>query len=93
MWMEISDINAKNIYITIFYLAPINFTFYKKNNLDKNFPYNGLEHDIYSMINEGSMLFLGDFNVRITTNQGIILSNDSNPNILWLDEDLFFTNR
>jgi hypothetical protein len=30
MWMEISDINAKKIYIEICYFVPINSTFYKK---------------------------------------------------------------
>jgi len=39
------------------------------------------------MRNEGIILFLGDFNVRIATNQDIILSNHSNPDPLWLDED------
>jgi hypothetical protein len=59
----ISDINAKNIYITICYFTPINSTFYKKSNLDQNCPCNGLEHDIYNLRNEGSVLFIGDFNV------------------------------
>jgi hypothetical protein len=36
---------------------------------------------------------LGDFNARTTTNQAIILSNDSNPNPLWLDEDLVLASR
>jgi len=35
------------------------------------------------MENEGhSILMLGDFNAKTTTNQAIILSNDSNPNPL-----------
>jgi hypothetical protein len=62
--MEISDINAKNICIAICYFISINTTFYKKNNLDKKIPYNGLERDIYSLRNEHSILFLGDFNAR-----------------------------
>jgi hypothetical protein len=44
------------------------------------------------MKNEGSILLLGDFNARTATNQAIILSNDSNPNPLWLDEDLVLAN-
>jgi hypothetical protein len=55
--------------------------------------YNGLEQDIYSLRNESGILLLGDFNVRTTTNQDIILSNDSNPNPLWLDEDLVLIRR
>jgi hypothetical protein len=31
---------------------------------------------------------LGDFNARITTNQGIIFNNDFNANLLWSDKDL-----
>ena len=79
--MEISNINAKNIYISLCYFAPINSTFYKKHNLDKIFPYNGLEHAIFSLRNEGNIFFLGKFNATTTLNQAIILSNDSNPNI------------
>jgi hypothetical protein len=92
IWMEIYDINTKNIYIEICYFTPINSTFYTKNNLDKNCPYKSLEQDIYNMKNEGSILLLGDFNARTATNQAIILSNDSNPNPLWLDEDLVLAN-
>jgi endonuclease/exonuclease/phosphatase (EEP) superfamily protein YafD len=40
------------------------------------------------MKNEGSILMLGDFNASTATNQAIILCNDSNPNTLWLDEEL-----
>jgi hypothetical protein len=87
MWMEISNINAKKIYIAICYSTPINSTFYKKNNLDKNCPYN-LEEDIHSLRNNGDILLLGDFNAKTTTNQAVILSNDSNPNPLWLDKGL-----
>jgi hypothetical protein len=36
---------------------------------------------------------LGDFNVKGATNQATLLSNDSNPNPLWLDEDIFLANR
>jgi hypothetical protein len=42
-WMEISSINSKKIYTTICYFVPINSTFYKKNNLDKNCTYNVLD--------------------------------------------------
>jgi exonuclease III len=69
IWIEILDTNAKKMYITIFYFAPINSTFYKKNNLDNNCSYNNLEQDIYSLKNEGNILLLGDFNVRIATNK------------------------
>lgn len=34
---------------------------------------------------------LGDFNARTPTNQDIFLSNDSNPNLLWLGEDHVLT--
>ena len=46
IWIEISDISDKKTYITICYFFPINSNFYKKNNLDKNCPYNGLKNDI-----------------------------------------------
>jgi len=62
------------------------YTFYKKC------PYKILEHDIYTLGNEGSILLLGYFNVRTTTNQVILLSNDSNHNPQWLDEDLVLAN-
>jgi hypothetical protein len=61
IWIEILDINAKKIYIAIFYVVPINSTFYKKKNLDKNCPYNTLEQDIHSLRNEGNIIMLGDF--------------------------------
>jgi hypothetical protein len=51
---RILDINAKKMYIVIFYFARINSTFYKKNDLDSNCPYNNLEQDIYSLKNEGN---------------------------------------
>jgi hypothetical protein len=35
---------------------------------------------------------LGDFNARTATNQATLLSNDSNHNPLWLDEDLVLSN-
>ena len=56
------------MYIEICYFAPINSTFYTKNNLDKNRPYKILEQDIYNLRNEGSILLLGDFNAKTTTN-------------------------
>jgi hypothetical protein len=52
------------MYIEICYFAPINSTFYKKNNLDNNCSYNNLEQDIYSLKNEGNILLLGEFNAR-----------------------------
>ena len=44
------------VIIEICYFAPINSTFYKKNNLDKKCPYNNLEQDIYNLKNEGNIL-------------------------------------
>ena len=38
-------------------------------------------------------LLLGDFNARTTTNQIIILSNNSNPNPLWLYENLVLASK
>ena len=78
------------MYIEIFYFTPINSTFYKKNNLDNNFPYNNLEQDIYSLKNEGTILLLGDFNARTATKQATLFSIDSNHNPLSLDEDLLY---
>ena len=80
------------MYIAIWYFAPINSTFYKKNNLDNNCHYNSLEQDIYSLKNEGNILLLGDVNVRTATKQATILSIDSNHNPLWLVEDLILSN-
>ena len=67
--------------------APINCNFYKKKNLDKTNPYNGLENDISSLRNDGNILLIGDFNAWTSNNQAIILRNHSNPNPLWLDEN------
>jgi hypothetical protein len=92
IWIGISDANAKNMYIAICYFAPINSTFYMKNNPDNNCPYNNLEQDIYSLKNKGNILLLGEFNVRIATKQATLLSIDSNHNPLWLDEDLVLSN-
>jgi hypothetical protein len=92
IWIEISDTNAKNVYIEICYFSHINSTFYKKNNLDNNCPYNNLEQDIYSLKNEGNILLLGDFNVRTATKQATLLSTHSNHNPLWLDDDLVLSN-
>ena len=78
----------KKTYIAIYYFAAINSNFYKKNNLDKNCPYNGLKNDISSLRNEGNILLMSDFNARTSSNQAILLSNYSNPNPLWLDEDI-----
>ena len=80
------------MYIAICYFAPINNNFYKKNNLDKNCPCNNLEQDIYNLKNEGNILLLGDFNARTATKQATLLSNESNHNPLWLDEDLVLSN-
>jgi hypothetical protein len=90
--VDIVDIDNKNIYIAICCFTSIKSTFYTKNNLDKNYPYKILEQDIYNMKNEGIILMLGDFNDRNKINQAIILCNDSNPNTLWLDEDLVLAN-
>jgi hypothetical protein len=81
------------MYIAICYFAPINSTFYKKNNIDNNCPYNNLEQDIYSLKNEGNILLLRDFNASTATKQATLLSNDSNHNLLWLDEDLVLLKR
>jgi len=67
--------------------------FYKKGNLDKNCPYLGLENDIFNLRNEGNILLMGDFNARTSSNQAIILSNYTNPNPLWLDEDIALASR
>lgn len=88
-----SYINAKKIYVKICYFAPINSTVYTKKNLDKTYPYRSLEQKIYSPRNEGNILLLGYFNARNETNQFVILSNNSNPNPLWLDENLVLANR
>ena len=39
------------------------------------------------------MLLMGDFNAQTSSNQVIILRNYSNPNRLWLDEELELANR
>ena len=66
--------------------------FIKKNNLDKNCPYNNLEQDIYNLKNEGNILLLRDFNARTATKHATLLSTDSNHNTLWLDKDLVLSN-
>ena len=45
------------------YFVHINSSFYKKNNLDETRLHNGLEYDISSLRNEGSILLMVDFNV------------------------------
>ena len=65
----------------------MNSTYYKKKNLDKTNPYNGLENDISSLRNYGNVLLIGYFNARTSNNQAIIIRNHSNPNPLWLDEN------
>ena len=52
-----------------------------------------MEHDVTNLRNEGNILLLGDFNLRITTNQAMILSNDSIPNSLCLDGDFVLDGR
>ena len=64
-----------------------------KNNLDKNCPYNGLEHEVSSLRKEGNILLMGYFNARTSSNKFIVLSNYSNPNNIWLDKDLELANR
>lgn len=83
----------KKIYIEIYVFMPINSTFYKKNNIDKIFPYNTLEQDISSLRKEGNNLLLGDFNIRTTSNQAILISNNSNPNPIWLDGNLVLASK
>lgn len=92
-WIEISDSTTNRIFLAICYFTPINTISYKKNNLDKNCPFNTLERDIYNLRNEGNILLLGDFNGRTATNQVIMLSNNSNLDPLWLDEDSNLANR
>jgi hypothetical protein len=81
------------MYIAIFYFSPITYNFYKKKNLNRNCPYTNLEQFIFRLKNEGNILLLGDVNVRTATNQDTLLSNDSNHNHVWLDEDLVLANR
>jgi len=83
----------KKAYIAICYFAPINSNLYKKNNLDKNCPYNSLENDISNLRKEGNILLMCDFNARTSSNRAILLSNFSNPNPLWLEEDLGLASR
>ena len=52
-----------------------------------------LEHVISCLRKEGNILLMGDFNARTSSNQAILLSNYSNHNPLWLDEDLELANR
>ena len=52
-----------------------------------------MEQVIHIVRNEGNILLLGNFNDRTETNHNIVLSNDSNPNPLWLDEDLVLASR
>jgi len=81
------------IFIAIFYFTPINSTSYKKNNLDNNFPLNTLGKDRYNLRNEGNILFLREFNATTSINQGIMLSDNYNPDPLCLDEDRNLANR
>jgi hypothetical protein len=92
IWIEISNTNAKTMYIEICFFSPINSTFYKKNNLDRNCLYNNLEQDVYSLKNEGNILLLGNFSARTVTHQDNLLRNDSNHNSLWLDENIILSN-
>ena len=71
----------KNLHSNLLF-SPINSNFYKKNNLDTNCPYHGLENDISSLRNEGNILLMGEFNACTSSKQAILLSNYSNPNPL-----------
>jgi hypothetical protein len=55
-------------------------------------PSDHLEQNIYNFKNKGNILVVGDFNARTATKQATLLSNDSNHNPLWLDEDLVLSN-
>ena len=95
IWIEITDINDEKTYISSCYFTPIknsNSDNNKKSNLDKTFPYNGFEHDIYSLRKEWNIHLVGDFNAQNSSNQAILLRNYSNPNPLWLDEGLELAN-
>ena len=52
-----------------------------------------MKNDISSLRNEGNIILMGEFNARTSSNQAILLSNHSNPNPLWLDEDLTLASR
>ena len=75
------------------FFAPINSNFYKKTNLDKNCPYDHLEHDISSLRKEGIIILMGDFNAWTSSNQAILLRNYSNLNPVLLDEYLELDNK
>ena len=45
------------------------------------------------MRNDGNILLLGYFNAVIATIEAITLSNNSNPDPLWLDEDSNLANK
>ena len=55
--------------IAISYFSLINSNFYKKTNLDKNCPYDRLEHDISCLRKEGNILLMGEFNARNSSNE------------------------
>lgn len=93
MWIDISNFNANRIFLAICYFVPIKSTSYKKNNLDKNFPFITLKQYIQKQRNEGNILLIEDFNARTTTNQVAFLSNNSNPYPLWLDKDYELANK
>lgn len=59
-----------------------------KSNLDKYCIYGIVEWEIYNSKIEGSILFLGDFDVIIESNHNIILRNDSNTSTLWTHVDI-----
>jgi hypothetical protein len=42
--------------------------------------------------NESNILLLGDFNARTATKQATLLSNESNHNPLWLEDDVVLSN-
>ena len=67
----------KKICIDLFiYFVLINSNYYENNNLDKKFPYNGLEHYISSLRNGGNTFLMGKFNAWKPINQAILFIND-----------------
>ena len=74
--MGITDINDKKFYIEFYYFGLINSNFYENKNLDKFFPYNGLEHDISILRNVGNIFLMVNFNARKRSNQANLLRNN-----------------
>ena len=61
--------------------------------MDKNCPFNSLEKYIFNLRNHGNIILLGAFKAESATNQSITLSNSSNPDPLWRDEDSHLANK